>query len=98
MRFYVLTVSYLVPYIKVEPWVQSHRDYLQGFYDQGWILFSGIQYSKQGGAIVMKAPEDEAIARFIQNDPFLLQQVASYQVTSFEPRNYQLFLKPWIES
>ena len=85
MKYFVVTLKYLVPMDKVAEIVNEHRAYLDHGYSQGWFLASGPQNPKTGGLIIARAPGRDYIERLLDKDPFKLKQIASYEVTEFDP-------------
>ncbi|MBF0288301.1 MAG: hypothetical protein HQM14_10830 [SAR324 cluster bacterium] len=96
MYIYVVTVTYKVPIAQIMEAAPAHREYLQSFYDDQTILFSGIQCTKTGGVIVMRSDNDTRVQELIDKDPFYTLGLASYDWVSFEARKAQPYIEEWI--
>ena len=96
MQTYVVILSYKVPLERIMETVPEHRSYLDEFYEQGRILFSGIQSPPKGGVIIMKAKDEDEVRQLIEGDPFYQQGLADYETITFEVRRHQACLEQWI--
>lgn len=97
-KFFVIEITYLIPFEQMSEIVPEHRAFLQTGYDQGWILVSGPKLPKTGGIIVTRAPSQEAVESFFANDPFLAHKVATYQFIEFDPVKRQGFIENWVNN
>jgi len=93
---YAIILTYKVPIERIMESAPAHRALLDTYYENGKILFSGIQCSKEGGAIIMKGSEQD-VEDLIQNDPFYTEGLADYATTVFEVRRHQPFLEDWLK-
>jgi uncharacterized protein YciI len=97
MKHFIVEITYTVTFEELRETVVEHRAFLQGGYDQGWLLCSGPQSPKVGGMVVARAPSREALIDFFSNDPYLNKGLATYRWVEFEPVKHQPFLKDWVE-
>ena len=62
---------------------EAHRAYLRELRDRGVLLASGPQVPRNGGALLLRVPDDDA-ARALEavrdGDPFVKQGLAQYEV------------------
>ncbi len=98
MKYFIVEITYTVPFEELTGTVPEHRNFLQTGYDKGWLLCSGPQAPKVGGMVVAKAPSLEEVQQFFSNDPYQKKGLAKYRFCEFEPVKYQPFLKEWISS
>ena len=96
VNVYTIILTYKVPVERIMETVPAHRALLETYYENGKILFSGMQCSKEGGVIIMKGSEQE-VEELIQNDPFNREGLADYATTVFEVRQHQPFLEDWLK-
>ncbi len=96
MHIYVVILTYKVPIETIMEAAPAHREYLQTFYEDQTVLFSGIQCAKTGGVIVMRSENDTRVQELVKNDPFHTQDLASYDWISFEVRKAQPYIEEWI--
>ena len=62
---------------------EEHRSYLRALRDQGVLLASGPQVPRNGGALLLRVPDDDAaraLERVRDGDPFVKQGLAQYEV------------------
>ncbi|MBF0237450.1 MAG: GTP cyclohydrolase [SAR324 cluster bacterium] len=97
MNVYVVILTYKVPVDKILPHVPAHREHLDVWFDTNSILFSGMQLSKTGGAIIVRAASEEAIQPLIEQDPFYLHDLADYQIIGVDVRRQQPVIDDWIQ-
>lgn len=97
MKFFVCEIIYKAPIEQIEATTLEHRSFLRTGYDQGFILMSGPQVPRTGGMVIAKGESMEAMAEFFSNDPYQKKGLAVYEFIEFNPKNYQDFLKGWIE-
>lgn len=97
MKHFVVEIIYRAPIERVNEIVGKHREFLQKGYDEGMFLASGPQVPKIGGIIIARANSMEELARYLQNDPYQLENVAHYQYIEFNPVKAQPFMNDWLE-
>lgn len=77
---FVLLVTYQKGLDEVDKYLDAHREYLDRFYQSGHFLVSGRQNPRVGGVILCKASDKKEVEQIISHDPFLIQQIAQYQI------------------
>ena len=86
---YALAVfRYLRPLDEVLPHVEAHRAYLRGLEAEGVLLASGPFEPRHGGALLLRVPEDGAVAaleRVRDGDPFTRLGLAAYELLPWRP-------------
>ena len=97
MNHFVVEIKYTAHIDKITELRPAHREFLDQGYKKGIILMSGPQTPQIGGIIVARAETMEDLAKFLQDDPYRLNDVADYTYIQFAPRNYQPLLKDWVE-
>lgn len=96
MTLYIITLTYTVPLEDILKAAPAHREFLDSYYADQSVLFSGIQCSKTGGIIVMRASDEATVEALIADDPFNQQKLATYQFVTFESKRHQPFVDEWI--
>jgi uncharacterized protein YciI len=96
MKVFVVLITYRKPVEEIRETVIRHRQFLQGGYQRGWLLFSGPQEDRTGGVILARAPSRTELEDFFKNDPYQLEGVADHRFIPFNPVLSQDFIKPWI--
>ncbi|WP_432866052.1 YciI family protein [Microbispora rosea] len=83
---HLLIVSYTGSEEDAAPFVRDHVGYLERHHADGVFLVSGQTVpSSQGGAIVARGVDREAIERISAEDPFVVNGVATHAITTIEP-------------
>lgn len=77
---FILTVTYTKPMDAIEPHVDTHMDWVREGYDKGMFLASGRKVPRTGGIILAKG-ERAAIEAFLAQDPFVIHDVGTYDIT-----------------
>lgn len=96
MKHFVIILTYKVPFEQLADVLPLHRAFLQTGYDRSWLLMSGPQQPKVGGLIIGRAPSLDEMKEFFKNDPYAVQNVASYQFIEFDPVKRQEFIESWV--
>jgi uncharacterized protein YciI len=81
-------VRYRRPLEEVLVHVDAHRAYLRDLQASGWLLASGPLDPRNGGALLLRVPDDAVQAtldRIREGDPFILAGVAQYEVWPWLP-------------
>jgi len=97
MTHFIISVTYKVPLTKIDEMLSDHRKFLQTGYDKGLLLFSGPRNPRTGGFIAARAESLEKIKEFFSNDPYKINDFASYEFMEFDPVKRQPFLEDWIK-
>jgi uncharacterized protein YciI len=82
---FVILLDYIQPLADIDRLVGEHRKFLERHYARGDFLLSGRQEPRTGGVIVARARSKEAVQRMIEEDPFFIEQVATYRLIEFIP-------------
>lgn len=85
MKYFVARIVYIAPLEEVEKVIEEHRQFLDQGYERDWFLASGPQEPKEGGILIARAPERDDLEFFLQDDPFVVNKIAEYQITEFTP-------------
>ena len=84
----IALLRYRRPLEEVLPHVDAHRAYLQGLYDNGWLLASGPVDPRVGGALLLRVPDGDmgaTLDRIRDQDPFVREGVAQYEMWPWNP-------------
>ena len=96
MKHFIANVIYTKPFSEVEKLLNNHRNFLQEWYDKGHLLCSGPKEPRVGGIIIGKFGSMEEITEWSKQDPFVINDLAKYEITEFQPVISQDFLKVWV--
>ena len=84
----VALVRYRRPIQEVLKHVEAHRAYLRGLKEKGWLLASGPLDPRNGGALLLRLPDDDVakhMDRVRDDDPFVRAGVAQYEIWPWAP-------------
>lgn len=84
MCLFVCLVHYTKPFDEVSARLNAHREYLKEGYEKGFLLASGPRIPKDGGIIIGRFNDMASARRFSENDPFILENLARYEILCFE--------------
>lgn len=86
---YALAIlRYRKPLDEVLKVVDQHRAYLQTLKDQGLLLVSGPLDPRNGGALLLRVPDDSvqvSLDRIRDDDPFTKAGMAQYELMPWSP-------------
>lgn len=96
MKHFIIEIIYNVPFERISFLVEKHRTFLQNGYNEGIFLYSGPMVPKEGGIVAARAESLEILKKFMDNDPYKLEELAEHRYIEFEPVKYNNILKEWI--
>ena len=83
---FVVQVHYVKPISEVDAHLEAHRRFLEKQYAKGVFIASGPRVPRTGGIIIARAASKEALEQIIDEDPFYLNGVATYEIMEFVAR------------
>lgn len=78
---YLLNAKAIVP---VEQYVavrEAHTEWVKEGFARGWFLFAGPKKGETGGFIAVHSMDKNELEDFINQDPFIIKKVASYEIS-----------------
>jgi len=79
---------FLLKYTKgleaVDRVMPEHRKYLEANYEKGNFVCSGRRKPRTGGVILCKAASFEEAKGITETDPFVIEDIAEYEIIEFE--------------
>ena len=84
----IAILRYRRPLDEVLTVVDDHRAYLRGLQAEGTLLASGPIDPRHGGMLLLRVPDDEALAaldRVRDGDPFTKTGMAQYELLPWKP-------------
>jgi uncharacterized protein YciI len=82
---YILRISYQTSLSEIDKYLSAHRDFLDYYYKQGLLIASGPLSPRTGGIIIAVKMPREQLDMIINQDPFCLAGIATYDVMAFTP-------------
>ena len=81
---FLLLSKYLKPLDEVERLMPEHRAFLDRFYREGKVVFSGPREPRTGGVILLDVDSEVEAMKIVVEDPFFTEKVAHYELIRFE--------------
>lgn len=85
---FIVTMTYKKPLSVVDQFVAAHRAYLDIGYQQNFLIASGPKNPRDGGILISQLKERKILEKFLAEDPFILNEVAEFQIVEFSPVKY----------
>lgn len=85
---FLILIQYKKSFEIVAQYVETHRAYLDKGYEKNLLITSGPKVPRTGGVMLSQAKTREELDEFIAQDPFVLNDVADYEVIEFTPVKY----------
>lgn len=85
---FIIQLTFKVPLVIVEKYVQSHRDFLDNYYKQGLLIISGPLKPRTGGIIIAAINDRARLEAIFAQDPYRLADIADYQFLEFVPAKH----------
>ncbi|MCW8917118.1 MAG: YciI family protein [Magnetovibrio sp.] len=96
-KFFLVDLSYVRPLKEVDEHLDAHVQFLNDQYAQQHFIFSGPKEPREGGIILARMKNREALDQVLSCDPFNKAGLARYSVTQFIPRMYADTFKAVLE-
>ncbi len=84
----IAIVRYRKPLEEVLRFLEEHRSYLRDLRAKGTLLASGPLQPRYGGALLLRLPDaapGDALAAVRDEDPFVREGVAQYELLPWDP-------------
>jgi len=94
---YLIQVTYIKPISEVDKFLVAHRAFLDKYYASGNLICSGPRNPRIGGIILANAKDVDEVWKIVHEDPFCINQIASYEVIEFNPMKYNKDFEPFIK-
>ena len=82
---FIISFTYTKSASEIDPLLTAHRQYLQEHFASGVFLMSGRKVPRSGGIILTDTIDRVDIEAIVQEDPFFIGDVATYEITEFVP-------------
>ena len=95
MKHFIVEATYVSAFEKIKEAAPRHRSFLQKGYDMGLFLCSGPQDPPGGGFLVARAKSMEDLRALLEEEPFQVENLATYKITEFQPVKRQPWTDEW---
>lgn len=80
---FVVLLTYTRPLAEIDRTMRAHVEFLEAGYRLGLFLASGRQLPRRGGVILATASNREVVETVMQQDPFVRDGLATFEVVEF---------------
>ncbi|KAA3436179.1 YciI family protein [Rufibacter hautae] len=80
---FLIELTYKAPFSEIEPFLPVHMAFVEKGFASGLFLASGRKVPRDGGLIFCKADSKTQIEEFMQEDPFVYQDLVELRVVEF---------------
>ena len=87
-NLFVVILRYNVPLENIDILRGAHLEFLQKYYNENLFIVSGPQVPRNGGIIVAKCENKERLCEILANDPFAINNSATYEFIEFTPTKW----------
>lgn len=96
---FVANLTYLIAMEdpSIEQHLQGHRDFLDKYIKKGIFLAAGPQDPRNGGIILARHVTHEQFEKILQQDPFYIHNIVTFQITAFIPTRQSEDFAPCLE-
>lgn len=94
---FIANLTYIKPLTEVEKYLEEHVAFLEKYYELGKFITSGRKHPRTGGIILFNAKDEMEMKRIISEDPFHINQIASYEIIEFTPTKYASGFEGFVE-
>ncbi len=81
----LISITYIKPLTDINHYREAHTEHLQQYYDKGLIYASGPYEPRTGGFILARKLTDREQKELVENDPYYIEKLASYDIRDFNP-------------
>lgn len=81
---YLVLMNYVKPLEVIDELLPAHRAFLEANYRAGLFLVSGPREPRNGGIILAQAGSRADLAALLDQDPFVQQGAATYEIIEFK--------------
>ena len=81
---FLILIRYCRPLPEVEAQLEAHRTYLREAPESAGIVLTGRKTARDGGLVMLRAPNRGAVDAFIARDPYAVHRVAEFEVVEFD--------------
>ncbi len=81
---FIVSITYIKPIKEVEKHFADHVTWLNKYYALGKFIASGRKIPRTGGIILVKAASKSTVEAILEEDPFNIANVATYEITEFQ--------------
>ena len=85
---FIIILHYIVDATTIDAHRSEHLAFLDLHYADGIFVVSGRQVPANGGVIIARNTNKDALEKILSEDPFAIHHLAEYQIYEFTPTKY----------
>jgi len=90
---FVVKLTYTNSIEKIDELRPAHLKFLDIYYEKNIFIASGRQVPAVGGIILARGISKKELEHILQQDPFCIEKVATYEITEFSVNKFNSALK-----
>ncbi len=94
---FCILVHYKKPLAVVDQHLAAHRTFLETGYQKNYFVASGPRNPRTGGVILSQLTDRKKLDDILKEDPFIISDIADYEVIEFTPVKYHPHFAAFIE-
>jgi uncharacterized protein YciI len=94
---FVVLLNYVKPLEIVDQHMKAHMTFIKTCYRARVFITSGRRVPRTGGVILARAPDKESLTEIIEQDPFIREGVATYEIIEFRTSQYDRDFKTFAD-
>lgn len=95
---FLVMITYTKPIEEINNHLVEHRAFLSKGYENNQFIVAGPQNPRTGGVLISQMTDREELSKLLKNDPFLIHDVANYEIIEFLPvkchKDFEVFMTP----
>lgn len=95
---FLVILTYKKGIEEIEKFLPSHIEFLDKYYENKSLIFSGRRNPRVGGVILMDVDTINTAENIIEEDPFKINDLADYEIIEFIPTKYDERFSGFINS
>lgn len=95
---FLIMITYIKPIEEIDRHLAEHRAFLEKGYQNNIFVVSGPRNPRTGGVIISQLTDRHQLEAILAGDPFLINEVAQYEVIEFMPVKYHKDFANFVES
>ncbi|MBC3541874.1 YciI family protein [Rufibacter sediminis] len=80
---FLIELTYKVAFSEIEPFMAEHLAFVEKGFASGYFVASGRKVPRDGGLIFCQAASKTEVEEFLQQDPFVYQDLVELRIVEF---------------
>lgn len=93
----LIMITYKKPIEVIDKYLTAHREFLEGGYKNNYFIVSGPKNPRTGGVIISQLKDRALLEQIMKKDPFMINDLAQYEIIEFTPVKYHRNFSEFVE-